>query len=252
MNAARIGVLVLAIVAAGLAALLARGLMTSSKPEPVVTQVEEPTTEVLVTSSNVQLGRRVASGDLRWQRWPDEAMNPSYITRTARPAALEEYTGSVARSALLAGEPVTEEKLVNLAGAGFMSALIDPGMRAIAIEITPQTSAGGFILPNDRVDIVDANRGQTVLRNVRVLAIDQRFDEAGEQVAVGRTATLELTPSQVELISVAANDGRLALSLRSMAEQKEIAGSESELSGREGGSVVKVVRYGVAQSVRVK
>ena len=161
------------------------------------------------------------------------------------------HTGSVARSSLLAGEPVTDEKLVNLSGAGFMSALIEPGMRAIAVEITPQTSAGGFILPNDRVDLVDTNRGQTILRNIRVLAIDQRFNEEGEQVAVGRTATLELTPAQVELVSAASNETRLALSLRGMGEQ-EVAGAEADTANREGGSVVKVVRYGVAQSVRVK
>lgn len=251
VNAARIGVLVLAVVAAGLAALLARGLMTAPKPEAVVEKVEEPTTEVLVAGRNLALGQRASSGDLRWQRWPDAAMNPAYISRVARPAALEEYTGAVARSSLLSGEPVTDEKLVNLSGAGFMSALIEPGMRAIAVEITPQTSAGGFILPNDRVDLVDVNRGQTVLKNVRVLAIDQRFSETGDQVVVGRTATLELTPAQVELVSVASNESRLALSLRSMGE-KEVAGDEIDMSGREGGSVVKIVRYGVSQSVRVK
>ncbi len=152
---------------------------------------------------------------------------------------------------MLSGEPVTAEKLVNLPNAGFISALIEPGMRAIAVEITPQTSAGGFILPNDRVDIVDVNKGQTVLRNVRVLAIDQRFNEEGDQVAVGRTATLELTPAQVELISVAETESRLALSLRSMGEQ-DLAGTELDTPDRNGGSVVKIVRYGVAQSVRVK
>lgn len=252
MNAARIGVLVLAIVAAGLAAFLARGLVSSGKEEAVTEKVvEEPTTEVLVAVSNVQLGQRVAGGDLRWQRWPEASMNPAYITRTAKPTAIEEYTGSVARAPVLSGEPVTAEKLVNLSNAGFMSALIEPGMRAIAVEITPQTSAGGFILPNDRVDIVDVNKGQTVLRNVRVLAIDQRFNEQGEQVAVGRTATLELTPAQVELISVAETESRLALSLRSMGEQ-DLAGTELDMPDRNGGSVVKIVRYGIAQSVRVK
>lgn len=251
MNAARIGVLVLAVVAAGLAALLAHGLMTSSKSEPVVEKVEEPTTEVLVAGRDLQLGQRASSGDLRWQRWPDEAMNPAYITRLARPAGLEEYTGAVARASLLAGEPVTAEKLINLSGAGFMSVIIEPGMRAIAVDITPQTSAGGFILPNDRVDLIDINRGQTVLRDIRVLAIDQRFSETGDQVVVGRTATLELTPSQVELVSVASTESRLALSLRSMGE-KDAEGSQVDTSDREGGSVVKIVRYGVAQSVRVK
>lgn len=250
MNAARIGVLVLAIIAAGIAALLARGLMSSGSEEAVVEKVvEEPTTEVLVSVSNLQLGQRVASGDLRWQRWPEASMNAAYITRMQKPTAIEEYTNSVARSPVLSGEPVTAEKLVNLSSAGFMSALIEPGMRAIAIEITTQTSAGGFILPNDRVDIIDVTKGQTILRNIRVLAIDQRFNDSdGEQVAVGRTATLELTPAQVELVSMAGTEGGLALSLRSMGEQ-ELAGTELDLQGN---SVVKVVRYGIAQSVRVK
>ncbi len=250
MSAARIGVLVLAIVAAGLAAFLARGLV-SGNDEPVEPKlVEAPTTEVLVAGSNLQLGQRVAGGDLRWQRWPDTSMNGAYITRTQNPAAVEEYMGSVARASILSGEPVTADKLVTLTGAGFMSALIEPGMRAAAISITPETSAGGFILPNDRVDVVDLARGQTILRNIRVLAIDQRFDErAGEQVAVGRTATLELTPAQVEVVSVAEAEGRLGLSLRSMAEQ-DLAGNET--TAVEGGSVVKIVRYGTAQNVRVK
>ncbi|MDP1626317.1 Flp pilus assembly protein CpaB [Parvibaculum sp.] len=250
MNAARIGVLVLAIVAAGLAAFLARGLVTSND-EPVEPKlVEAPTTEVLVAGSNLQLGQRVAGGDLRWQRWPDTSMNGAYITRNQNPAAVEDYMGSVARASILNGEPVTADKLVTLTGAGFMSALIEPGMRAAAISITPETSAGGFILPNDRVDVVDVARGQTILRNIRVLAIDQRFDErAGEQVAVGKTATLELTPVQVEVISVAQAEGNLGLSLRSMAEQ-DLAGNET--TAAEGGSVVKIVRYGTAQNVRVK
>lgn len=251
MNAARIGVLVLAIVAAGLAALLARGLMSSGPEETVKEVVEEPTAEVLVAVSNLELGQRVASSDLRWQRWPEASMNPAYIQRAQKPTAIEEFTGSVARSQVLSGEPVTPDKLVALSGAGFMSALIEPGMRAAAITITPETSAGGFILPNDRVDIIDIEKGQTILRNVRVLAIDQRFNEKdGEQVAVGRTATLELTPAQVELISVAQSDGPLTLSLRSMGD-RDLAGNEDVVKDSSG-SVVKVIRYGVAQSVRVK
>ncbi|MEQ8328470.1 MAG: SAF domain-containing protein, partial [Parvibaculum sp.] len=98
MNAARIGVLVLAIIAAGLAAFLARGLVSAGKEEAVAEKVvEEPTTEVLVAVSNLQLGQRLTSGDLRWQRWPEASMNAAYITRAAKPTAIEEYTDSVAR-----------------------------------------------------------------------------------------------------------------------------------------------------------
>ena len=251
MSAARIGVLVLAIVAAGLAALLARGLMSSDTEQPVKQVVEEPTSEVLVAVNNLDVGQRVSTSDLRWQRWPEAAMNSAYISRTQKPTAIEEFTNSVARSAVLSGEPVTAEKLVTLSGAGFMSALIEPGMRAAAIVITPETSAGGFILPNDRVDVVDVEKGQTLLRNVRVLAIDQRFNEkAGEQVVVGRTATLELTPAQVELVAVAQSDRPLSLSLRSMADSESTAADDTMRDL--GGSVVKVVRYGTTQSVRVK
>lgn len=252
MNAARIGVLVLALVAAGLAAFLARGLVSSDKE--AVTEIEKvveaPTTEVLVAASNLQVGQRVSSGDLRWQNWPDESLNAAYITRAQRPAAVEEYAGSVARSAVLGGEPVTAEKIVSLSGAGFMSALIEPGMRAAAITISAKTSAGGFILPNDRVDVIDIGKGRTLLHNIRVLAIDQRFNEkAGEQVAIGNTATLELTPAQVELIAVAESEGQLALSLRSMGEQ-DLVGNEDAVKAA--GSVVRIVRYGTAQTVRVR
>lgn len=251
VNAARIGVLVLAIVAAGLAALLARGLMSSDTEPAAKEVVEEPTAEVLVAVNDLDVGQRVSATDLRWQRWPEASMNPAYVTRTQKPTAIEEFTDSVARSAVLSGEPVTLDKLVTLSGAGFMSALIDPGMRAAAITITPETSAGGFILPNDRVDVIDVQKGQTILRNIRVLAIDQRFNEkAGEQVAVGRTATLELTPAQVELIAVAQADGPLSLSLRSMGD-RDLASSEDVVKDASG-SVVKIVRYGAAQSVRVK
>lgn len=251
VNAARIGVLVLALVAAGLAAFLARGLVSSGNDVPVETQVvEEATTDVLVSVQNLQIGQRVGRSDLRWQRWPDAALNGAYITKAQKPTAIEEYDGAVARSAILSGEPVTEDKLVSLTGAGFMSALISPGMRATAVRITPETSAGGFILPNDRVDIIDIQRGETILRNVRVLAIDQRFNEkAGEQVVVGKTATLELTPTQVELVAVAESEGFLALSLRSMGEEDL---TEEELKAAGNGSVVKVVRYGTAQTVRVR
>jgi pilus assembly protein CpaB len=250
VNAARIGVLVLALVAAGLAALLARGLVSSDSEKQAETKVvEEPTAEVLVSVQNLQIGQRVRASDLRWQRWPEAALNNAYVTKTQRPTAAEEYTGSVARSAILSGEPVTEDKLVSLTGAGFMSALITPGMRAAAVRITPETSAGGFILPNDRVDILDVTRGQTILRNVRVLAIDKRFnDKDGEQVVVGKTATLELTPSQVELIAVAETEGQLALSLRSMGDEGLVGDEQADSSG----SVVKIVRYGATQSVRVK
>ena len=107
MNAARIGVLVLAIVAAGLAALLARGLVSSDKDQPVKQVVEEPTAEVLVAVNNLDVGQRVSTSDLRWQRWPETSLNPAYVTRAQKPTAIEEFADAVTRTAMLSGEHVS-------------------------------------------------------------------------------------------------------------------------------------------------
>jgi len=263
MNAARIGVLVLALVAAGAAAFLARGLVSSSDKKAAPAVVEAPTTEILVAADNIETGDRLTGSSIKWQKWPDSAMNPVFITRKGKPDALNAYSNSVARMSIMKGEPVTAAKLVETGNQGLMSALINPGMRAVAIRISPESSAGGFILPNDRVDVVLTDHGQrsegggssvsadTIMRNVRVLAIDQRFNEKeGAQVAVGKTATLELTPAQAELVALAQEEGKLTLALRSIGD-KEIAGGD-EMDGDVDGSIVHVVRFGQSQTVRVK
>lgn len=261
MNAARIGVLVLALVAAGVAAFLARGLVSSDSGKQAAPKVvEAPTTEVLVAAENIEVGDRLTGSSIKWQKWPEAALNPVFIARKAKPDALQAISESVARVSIVKGEPITADKLVKTGDKGLMAALIDPGMRAVAIRISPETGAGGFILPNDRVDVVLTDRSgggnrnavtaETIMRNVRVLAIDQRFNEKeGAQVAIGKTATLELTPAQAELIAMAQEEGKLTLSLRGIGE-KEIAGGDA-LDDTEG-SVVHVVRFGQTQSVRVK
>ncbi|MCE9650602.1 MAG: Flp pilus assembly protein CpaB [Parvibaculum sp.] len=259
------GVLVLAVVAAGLAALLARGLVSSGGDAPAQPQVvQAPTTEVLVASTNIDRGSRLTSGDLRWQSWPDTALGEGFVTRKQKPDAIAAMTGSLARSSMANGEPVTEGKLVDVKSGGFMSALLTPGKRAVAIVISPETGAGGFVLPNDRVDIVQTRRisqegpngpeeivqGEMLLQNIRVLAIDQRFkDDGGEQVAIGKTATVELTPAQAEAVAVAQVEGPLILSLRGLSENAGEVGEERQ----EGlTSVIRVVRYGAEKTVRVK
>ena len=264
MNAARIGVLVLALVAAGAAAFLARGLVSSgggtNQAAPKV--VEAPTSEILVAAENIETGDHLTGSSIKWQKWPESAMNPAFISRKAKPDALAALSDSVARMSIVKGEPVTPAKLVQTGNKGLMAALIEPGMRAVAIRISPESSAGGFILPNDRVDVVLTGRPQgssrnnsvtaeTIMSNVRVLAIDQRFNEKeGAQVAIGKTATLELTPAQSELIALAQEEGKLTLALRGIGD-KEIAGGDQQI-GEADGSVVRVVRFGQTQSVRVK
>ena len=262
MNAARIGVLVLALVAAGLAAFLARGLVSSGdsgkQVEPKV--VEAPTSEILVAADNIETGGRLSASNMKWQKWPDSAMNPIFITKEKRAQAMQALDGAIARLPIVKGEPIVPDRLVWTQGKGLMSALLKPGMRAVAIRISPETSAGGFILPNDHVDVLLTGRSkgsnsaataETIMRDVRILAIDQRFNEKeGGQVAMGKTATLELTPTQAELITMAEAEGKLTLALRSIGD-KEIAGADQEADNADG-SVVRVVRFGQTQSVRVK
>lgn len=261
MNAARIGVLVLALVAAGAAAFLARGLVSSGDSKQVAPKVvEAPTSEILVASDNIETGGRLTASNMQWQKWPDSAMNPVFITKEKRSQALQSLDGAIARLPIVKGEPIVPDRLVWTKGKGLMSALLEPGMRAVAIRISPETSAGGFILPNDRVDVVLTGRSsggsrnavtaETIMRNVRILAIDQRFNEKeGGQVAMGKTATLELTPAQAELIAMAQEEGKLMLSLRGIGD-KEIAGGDA--ADEVEGSVVHVVRFGQPQTVRVK
>lgn len=269
MNAMRIGILALALVAAGLAAFLARSLVSNETPQVVVPQIiEQPMAEVLVAAADIPLGQRVGKGDLVWQPWPEDAVSGSFVTQDVQPNALDVFGGAIARSPILAGEPITSGKLVSFENAGFMSALLSPGMRAVSTRISPETGAGGFILPNDRVDVIvtmrlrsggedggngDGYRSETILRNVRVLAIDQTFKEVeGEQVVVGKTATLEMLPAQAEGFALAAAQGELSLALRPLADSARtdqvptsVSNQQSGRSSAGYGTSVRILRYGV-------
>ncbi len=243
MNRARIAVLAIAVVAGGFAAYLASG----SEPAPVQTAAPVPqieTTDVLVAKSDIGLGQTITPEDLKWQTWPAAAASANFIKRSDRADAIKDMTGSIARSPLLAGEPVRETKLVKGNGSGFMAAILPSGMRAISTEISPETGAGGFILPNDRVDVLlsrrqkstDANgasgaeiiSSDIILSDVRVLAIDQAIEEKnGQKVVVGKTATLELRPRQAEALARARQSGTLSLALRSLVDANRQAKAET-------------------------
>ncbi|MCW5696043.1 MAG: Flp pilus assembly protein CpaB [Bauldia sp.] len=238
MNVARILVLVIALAAGGAAAYLAMNLINREPETITVIAAAEPvvpiaTEEVLVARESIALGTTLERDHFRWQEWPAETVGRGYITRTDQPDAISEFSSTVARSSFLAGEPITPEKLARTDG-GLLSALLPAGFRAVATSISAETSAGGFILPNDRVDILmtrNLERGtvtEVILNNVRVLAIDQQIrDQDGEQVVVGNTATLELTAQQTEILAVAQrlanrDDGRLTLALRSLEDADEV------------------------------
>jgi pilus assembly protein CpaB len=209
-----------------------------------------PMTDVLVAAADLPMGRALKSVDLRWQRWPADMVPPGYVRRSEHPNAIEQFAGSMARSNFLVGEPIRREKLIKADGSGFMAAILPAGMRAAAISIDTRgaTSAGGFILPNDRVDVLRTSRGEgdsqtteTILTNVRVLAIGQNIQERnGEKVVTGETATLELTPGQAETVILAQKVGQLSLVLRALADAHRVEETREEKDGS-----LTIVRYGV-------
>jgi pilus assembly protein CpaB len=254
MNTARIVVLTIAIGAGGVAAYLASG---PDKP-PTEPAVQLPTVDVLVAKSDIGLGKSVTRDDLQWQTWPTATASGSFIRRTERPDAPTQILGWIARAPFIAGEPIREQKLVKADGSGFMAAILPTGMRAISTEISPETGAGGFILPNDRVDVILSKReknpdrngpdtisSEIILTNVRVLAIDQAPKEKdGQNAVVGKTVTLELKPEQAETLARSRQSGTLALALRSIADLNAVEAKPDDQAPKRGDSV-NIVRYGI-------
>lgn len=264
MKAARLIVMGTALAAAGGAGFIALNMM-NREPEREIVEVNSPALEieqVLVADKDIPIGTNIKPDMLRWQDWPRDAVTQGFMTRAGNAAALEEIDGAIARGVFFAGEPLRESKLVR-SDRGYMSAILPSGQRAIATTISTETSAGGFILPNDRVDVIMTRRSndgdadsfvtETILGNVRVLAIDQTIEEKdGEAVKVGETATLQLTPKQAEVLLVAQQMAdRLSLSLRSLEDSKsdETTAAYHLLTGERGAGTVRVIRYGTIKDV---
>ncbi|WP_096173391.1 Flp pilus assembly protein CpaB [Cohaesibacter sp. ES.047] len=248
MKVARIAVIAIALIAGLFALILARSMGGGDKSEPVVITKEAPQIkmdEVLTAANNIPLGSNLTADMFVWRKWPVGSTGPGFILRSKRPEADSELLGSVARGSFLSGEPINEAKIAT-AGKGMMASILPKGYRAVATRISPETSAGGFILPKDRVDViltVESNRGvasETILSNIRVLAIDQTVeDQDGQKVVVGETATLELTPSQSEVLVTSQRQGQLALALRSLEDAK---GDDPDVDDRSG--TITLVRNG--------
>ena len=257
MNTARIVVLTIAVGAGGVAAYLASGSDPKPPSEPTV---QLPTVDVLVAKNDIGLGQSVTADDVQWQTWPATTASNNFIRRSERPEAIKDVVGSIARAPFIAGEPVREPKLVKPNGSGFMAAMLPTGMRAVSTEISPETGAGGFILPNDRVDVILSKReknpdrggpelvnAEIILSNIRVLAIDQAPKEKdGQNSVVGKTATLELKPDQAEILARARLGGTLSLALRSIAD---VNAQEKAVEVVKRGEGVNVVRYGIPSPI---
>ncbi len=214
------------------------------------------TSEVLVAASNLSPGTKLSPQLVRWQQWPKSSVDSSFLTHETVPD-ITKYTGkAVVRAPLVSGEPLTDTKVVQSDTASFMSATLADGMRAVSVGITVETGAGGFILPNDRVDVIRTElisdnprrfRASTILENVRVLSVDQTSKQDKDQkYVVGKTATLELTPDQAKMIARASASGTLSLALRSLASQNPNLAEEDKQSY--GGGDISIIRYGVVRA----
>jgi pilus assembly protein CpaB len=263
MKAARIVVLGIAVAAGGLAAILAGGYESAPPPAAPAPPPQIATSEILVAKNDIGMGVTLSDQDIEWQKWPEGAAgNPAFIRKNEHPDALKQFIGAIVRVPMAAGEPVRENKLIRGKGSGYMAAILPSGMRAYSTEITVETGAGGFILPNDRVDVILSGRdreaekasgiethvSKTILTNVRVLAIDQMVQEKdGQRVVVGKTATLELDQRQAELIAASRQTGVLSLTLRSIVDAN---GPQQTLpdEGSARGNRVNTVRFGVPAS----
>jgi len=287
MNSKRVVFLMLAVIVAGATAFMARAWLQNERAALMAqaglhheVPAAAPTLQVLVARNAIHTGQIVKPDDMRWQSWPQGSLAPTYIVEGKRP--LSDFVGAVARGPIAAGEPVTEGKLVLAGTRGFMAAVLQPGTRAVSVPITATSAVSGFIYAGDRVDVLlthvltsqgsqsggqSAPSGQrsateTILRNARVIAMDQKLDfSPGDKPDVGKTATLELTPKQTELVTLAVKMGDLSLVLRSLQDTNddgrdpalvENAPAEPGDSFTEDSQVSKLIRPAAATPVAVR
>jgi len=235
MNSKRIVFLLLAVIVAGTTAFLARAWLQAERaaiaaqiasPKPVAA----PSVQVLVARNALRTGQLIKPEDLRWQAWPQGALPQTYIIEGKRP--LTDFVGAVARTSFRIGQPLVDTDIVMPGSRGFLAAVLRPGLRAVSVPATATSAVSGFIYAGDRVDVLlthtlNGPNGQhsateTILRNARVIAMDQRLDFApGDKPEVGKTATLELTAKQTEIVTLGVKMGELSLVLRSLQDEEE-------------------------------
>ena len=230
MRARTLLFLVLALGAASLAALFARGLI-SSQQAAIANKPAAPAvvaTEVLVAGRPVPAGQFLKAEDLSWQVWPDGKLADGYVTKAK--GSTEPFVGAVVKVGFSAGEPVTAARVAKPGDRGFLAAVLMPGTRAVAVAVNPTTGVSGFVLPGDHVDVLvthvlpaqgserrTINVTETAIEDVRVIAVDQVTSDQSNAAVLAKTVTLEATPKQAEVLSLIAQMGKISLSLRSLA-----------------------------------
>ena len=251
MRARTLILFLVALVLAGGTAVLVRSWLaqrTADAEAAPLARAAAPQKSVLVARGAITRGQILKPADFAWQAWPEGAIDRSYIQAGTKP--IEAFAGWVARDPFRPGEPISEAKIVAPGSRGFLAAVLGPGMRAISVPVTATSGISGFVFPGDQVDIlitqtlptsggkgdiVQHKAAETVLHDVRVIAIDQKLDGKSGEAIVAHTATLEVTPKQSEVISVATEMGKLSLSLRSLvASPSEEPGVDSSGGPRPG------------------
>ncbi|MFN3512118.1 MAG: Flp pilus assembly protein CpaB [Phenylobacterium sp.] len=280
MGAVRIAILASAALAAIVLAFLVRGMLSPpSAPQTAAVEAPpKPMAKVLVAKRDLPVGARLTPTDMGWQDWPAEALNEAFVTDGSPPAVpaqgadkaveaagraaaelvktqgpMQAFEGAIVKEPFLSGEPIVARKVIRAGQSGLMAVVVQPGMRAMAVPINAETAAGGFILPGDRVDVIQSRQAEegkgriteTLMRNVRVLAIDQQTAPGKDANAmVGAVATLEIPASDVEVIARGRSQGEMQLALRSYAD---IGGAPGRGVAR--GDEVRVYRAGAMKEV---
>ena len=250
MDVKKLMLLIGALVVAAVTAVMAKNMFSgasapAAQATPVVQQATGP--EVLVAVRSLPVGTIIDAEAVRYQRWPESLTQPAYFIKGQTPGAgPQDLIGTVVRNEIAAGQPITQGSLIKPGERGFLAAALGPGMRAITVPVSVTSGVAGFIVPGDRVDIVltqevgggegpPLKASETVFRNVRVLATDQRMSAEGEDgkpvVKNFSTVTLEATPKMAEKIAVAQTIGQMSLALRSIADnnvdlQRAVAAGE--------------------------
>ena len=217
-------------------AMLARDWLNNQRPAP---QVAAPAPKVegamvLVAASDLPAGTLLLDKHLRWQIWPSKAVPETYIMKPETengPDPIQDTVGAVVRKGIATGEPVTRGRILKPGDRGFLAVVLRPGYRAMSIQVTPTSGISGLVFPGDRVDLIlthsvprggkERRASETILTNVRVLALDQTINDQSGEARIFKNATLELTPKQTEMLTVLSEIGRITLSLRSLAKDED-------------------------------
>lgn len=274
MSPMRIIILLLALVAAGGAALLVSRMSqpqvvteTVTRDKKVIENVEVSEIKVLTATRDFAIGEQIKPEDLKWAVWPEKGVVEGQFVESAQPDAIEEVAGAITKLPIFKHEPILPQRIVKKGEAGLLPVLMEADMRAVAVGISPESASGGFILPNDRVDLIltyveeiqtgngpTIERGiaRTLVQNVRVLAIDQTVspgtavDGEVEATRIGNTATLEVSSKEAELVALSQSMGELTLVLRPLDENAVSAprNPRYEMNGGDldGGNTVTLIR----------